>query len=184
LFSKYFKALDRSLDVLSKAALLLSGLLLMGMAFDVTYGVVKRYVFHSPSVISIELLKIFLIPACVFAVSYVQRNNRHLRVDFIYTRFSRILQHVISEIFVPAAGLFVGYVLVWKGWVSMAYSLQLHETSFAVWAEPLWPVRLVIPIGYGLLCLIMLAQLGRGIAVLASGKTRIAYVETDTQKRE
>lgn len=149
--------------------MLLSGILLVAMGVNVTYGVITRYVFDAPSVITIELLKIFLIPACVFAVSYVQRNHRHLKVDFLYNRFSPAIQHIISEIFVPFTGLAVVFVLVWKGWVSMVYSYNLHETSFAIWEEPLWPVRLVIPIGYGLLFMVMVAQLVHGISSVAKG---------------
>jgi TRAP-type mannitol/chloroaromatic compound transport system permease small subunit len=118
------------------------------------------------------MTKILMIPALVLAVSYVQRNGRHLRVDFLSNRFPQVIQRILLEIAVPIMGLFVGYVLVWKGWVSMAYSFHLHETSFAIWEEPLWPVRLAIPIGYGLLCLIMIGQLCRGIGTLITGKKK------------
>jgi len=174
LILKIVKALDKALDLLSNWGLAFSGILLLAMAVNVTYGVVTRYVFSSPSVISIELLKIFLIPACVFAVAYVHRNNRHLRVDFLFNRFPPIVQLIVSEIFLSVSGLCVAYVLVWKGWVSMLYSYQIGEASYAIWAEPLWPVRLVIPIGYGLLGLVMVAQLFHGIGSLVAGKYKEA----------
>ena len=173
MFLKIVKVLDKVLDILSKVALLLSGILLLAMAFNVTYGVVTRYVFHAPSVVAIEMTKILMIPALVLAVSYVQRNERHLKVDFLATRFSKTVQLIISQIAVPVMGLFVGYVLVWKGWVSMEYSRSvIHELSFSVWEEPLWPVRFTVPIGYGLLCLIMIGQLCKGIGVLITGKKK------------
>jgi TRAP-type C4-dicarboxylate transport system permease small subunit len=172
LFLKLLKILDKALDISSKGALLISGLLLLAMGFNVTYGVITRYVFNNPSVVAIEMTKILMIPALVLAVSYVQRNGRHLRVDFLSNRFPQVIQRILLEIAVPIMGLFVGYVLVWKGWVSMAYSFHLHETSFAIWEEPLWPVRLAIPIGYGLLCLIMIGQLCRGIGTLITGKKK------------
>jgi TRAP-type C4-dicarboxylate transport system permease small subunit len=170
LIPKIAKSLDKVLDILSKAALLISGLLLLAMAINVTYGVVTRYAFHSPSIIAIEMTKILMIPALVLAVSYVQRYGRHLKVDFLSNRFPQTFQLILSEIAVPIMGLFVGYVLVWKGWVSMEYSRSvIHELSFSVWEEPLWPVRLTIPIGYGLLCLILIGQLCRGIVNLVKG---------------
>jgi TRAP-type mannitol/chloroaromatic compound transport system permease small subunit len=169
---KFAQTLDKILDILSKGALLISGILLLAMAFNVTYGVLARYVFERPSVIAIELTKILMIPALVLAVSYVQRNERHLKVDFISSHFSPTIQLIMSQIAVPILGLFVGYVLVWKGWVSMAYSFRIHETSYASWQEPLWPVRLTIPIGYGLLCLIMIGQIVKGIGVLIRGKQK------------
>lgn len=170
MFIKLAKFLDKVLDILSKGALLLSGLLLLAMGFNVTYGVITRYVFHAPSIVAIEMTKMLMIPALVLAVSYVQRNGRHLKVDFISNRFSQTVQLIISEIAVPVMGLIVGYVLVWKGWDSAAYSLQIHERSMSVWSESIAPVRFTIPIGYGLLCLIMIGQLCRGIGVLITGK--------------
>lgn len=171
MFSRIARTLDKVLDILSKAALLISGILLLAMGINVTYGVITRYVFHSPSIIAIEMTKILMIPALVLAVSYVQRYGRHLKVDFLAGRFPQTLQLILYEILVPIMGLFVGYVLVWKGWESMEYSRSvIHELSFSVWQEPLWPVRLTIPIGYGLLCLIMIGQLCRGIVTLVTGK--------------
>jgi TRAP-type C4-dicarboxylate transport system permease small subunit len=169
---KTLKLLDKVLGWLSSGGLLLSGILLLAMGVNVTYGVVTRYVFSNPSIIAIEMTKILMIPALVLAVSYVQRNNRHLRVDFLSNRFSLTVQNIVLEIFVPITGLCVGIILVWKGWDSAMYSLQTHERSMSVWAEPLFPVRLMIPIGYGLLCLIMIGQLFKGIGILFTGKKK------------
>lgn len=183
MFSKTLKILDKILEILSNGAILFSGILLLAMGINVTYGVVTRYVFHSPSIIAIEMTKILMIPALVLAVSYVQRNGRHLKVDFLSNRFPQTLQLIISEIAVPIMGLFVGYVLVWKGWESMEYSRSvIHELSFSVWEEPLWPVRLTIPIGYGLLCLVMIGQLCRGIGVLITGRKKGQTENPKTEK--
>jgi len=181
LFLKLLKILDKTLDILSNGALLLSGVMLLAMGLNVTYGVITRYVFSAPSIVAIEMTKILMIPALVLAVSYVQRNGRHLKVDFLSMRFPQVIQHILLEIVVPIIGLFVGYILVWKGWVSMEYSFQIHETSFAVWEEPLWPVRLTIPIGYGLLCLVMIGQLFRGIGTLIMGNWK---GQTDSPEAE
>lgn len=167
---KIVRVLDKTVDILSKAALLCGGILLLVMAFNVTYGVLARYAFNAPSVVAMELTKILMIPALVLAVSYVQRYDRHLQVDFLSSRFPERVRLVLFEILVPISGLFVGVVLVWKGWEAMAYSYSIHETSYSSWAEPLWPVKLAIPIGYGLLCIVMLAQLCRGISRLIVGK--------------
>lgn len=169
MFLNLLKILDKAIEILSNGALLIAGIMLLAMGINVTYGVLTRYVFDAPSIVAIEMTKILMIPALVLAVSYVQRNGRHLKVDFLSMRFQQAIQHILLEIVVPIMGLFVGYVLVWKGWDSAMYSFQIHETSFAVWEEPLWPVRMTIPIGYGLLCIVMIGQLCRGVGTLISG---------------
>ena len=70
-------------------------------------------------------------------------------------------------------GLFVMYVMVWKSWVAAAYSIQINETSYSAWSEPLYPVKITIPIGYGLLFLVMVGQIARGIGRLVSGTYKV-----------
>lgn len=171
---KAFRFLDGAVGLLTRITLLCGGVLLLAMAVNVTYGVITRYAFHSPSIYAIELTKILMIPALVLAVPYVQRNDRHLKVDFLAMRFPAKAQLILFEIIVPICALFVGYVLVWKGWDSTAYSYSIHETSYSSWAEPLWPVRLMIPIGYGILCLALVAQICKGFAALFLGKAGTA----------
>ena len=182
MFLNLLKTLDRAIDILSNGALLIAGIMLLAMGFNVTYGVVTRYVFDAPSIVAIEMTKILMIPALVLAVSYVQRNGRHLKVDFLSMRFPQVIQHILLEIVVPIIGLFVGYVLVWKGLDSAIYSLQINETSFAVWEEPLWPVRMTIPSGYGLLSIVMIGQLCRGVGALITGNWKGQTENTEVEK--
>lgn len=160
---KIVRTVDKIIEVMCKLALLCGGLLLMAMAINVTYGVLARYLFNNPSVYAIELTKILMIPALVLAVPYVQRYNRHLQVDFLAARMPDKVRLVILEVITVIGALFVGFILVWKGWESVTYSFSIHETSYASWAEPLWPVRLTIPIGYGLLSIVLIRQLVVGI---------------------
>lgn len=179
---KILRILDKIVDLLSKLALLFGGILLLAMAVNVTYGVVARYVFNSPSVVAIELTKILMIPALVLAVSYVQRYDRHLQVDFLSSRFPHKARLLLLQVIVPIMALFVVYVLVWKGWQSATYSRSINETSYSSWAEPLWPVRMTIPVGYALLFAVLVTQVIKGIASLfAKEKEAIATGEAPTE---
>ena len=173
---KIVRILDKIVEILSKLALLCGGLLLLAMAINVTYGVLARYAFNSPSVYAMELTKILMIPALVLAVSYVQRFDKHLQVDFLSSRFPRKAKLIVHEIIVPVLGMFVVYVMVWKGWESATYSYSIHETSYSSWAEVLWPVRMVIPVGYALLFIVMFAQLCKAVAALAVGTRKTTEV--------
>jgi len=169
---KIVRALDKIIEVLTRVALFCSGLLLLAMAINVTYGVLTRYVFNAPSVYAIELTKILMIPALVIAVSYVQRNDRHLKVDFLATKLPNKVQTALFEIVVPITALFVTYIMVWKGWDAASYSFSINETSYSSWREPLWPVKFTVPIGYGLLFLVLVAQLCKGVARLFVGESK------------
>jgi TRAP-type C4-dicarboxylate transport system permease small subunit len=163
---KIVRFLDKTVDILCRGALLCGGILLLVMAFNVTYGVLARYLFNAPSSYTMDLTKMLMIPALVLSVSYVHRYNRHLQVDFIATRLPAKFRLVVLDFIVPLAGLFVAFVLVWKGWEAMAYAYSIKETSYSAWGEPMWPVKLTIPIGYALLFLVMIGQLVGVVAQL------------------
>jgi TRAP-type mannitol/chloroaromatic compound transport system permease small subunit len=44
------------------------------------------------------------------------------------------------------------------------YSLKINEKSMSVWGEPLFPVKILIPICYGLLVLVILNKFYRNIS--------------------
>lgn len=163
---KTVRALDKTVDVLAKAAHTFGAILIFVMAFNVTYGVVMRYAFHAPSMVAMELTKILMIPGMILPTAYVQLTNRHLRVDFLANRFPKKLQTALFEVVVPIMALAVVYVLVWKTWNAAAFAYKMNETSYSTWREPLWPVKMTMPIGYGVLFLALVAQLCKGVASL------------------
>jgi TRAP-type C4-dicarboxylate transport system permease small subunit len=147
----------------------ISGTLIVVMVFTATYGVIRRYAFNDPEPYSYEISVICLLWSFVFAVAELERQGRHIRVDIISGRLPEVAQNVILNIIAPIAGLFVCVILTWKGWNTAWFSLQINEVSSSAWAVPLFPVKVIVPIGYGLLCLVLIIRLYRGIASLKSG---------------
>ena len=126
---------------------------------------VARYAFHRPSIYAMDLTKILMIPALVLSVSYVHRYRRHLQVDFIATRLPAKLRLIVLDIIVP--------LLVCLSWPSSWYGRDGRpwptptlstKQAYSTWAEPMWPVKLTIPIGYALLCIVIIGQLVGAVA--------------------
>ena len=87
--------------------------------------------------------------------------SRHiLQLSQCFDKF--ILLNIVG----PMLALFYVVILTWQSWDTAWYSLQIGETSQSAWEEPLWPTKMVVPIGAGLLCFVLLAQLSRGVALL------------------
>jgi TRAP-type mannitol/chloroaromatic compound transport system permease small subunit len=54
------------------------------------------------------------------------------------------------------------------------YSLKINEKSMSVWAEPLFPVKILIPICYALLVLVLINKFYRNItSYLSKGSSGI-----------
>lgn len=166
MFKRVTQTLDRVIERAGYIALFFSGVLILVMAWLSTYGVTRRYALNNPESYSYELSTIFLVACVVFAIAGVQRLGRQLRVDFIATRLSEGVQDVLLNIVGPILALFYVVLLTWQSWDAAWYSMVIGEVSQSVWREPWWPTKMTVPIGVGLLCLVLLAQLGRGFVSL------------------
>jgi TRAP-type mannitol/chloroaromatic compound transport system permease small subunit len=168
LFKKAMQTLDRIIGRVSYIGVYISGLMAVIMCFLAFYGVLRRYALNRPEPYSYELSTIFLLVGIVLAIPYIQRVGRHLRVDILANRFSETVQAILLDLLAPILALFYLVPMTWKSWENAWYSLQVGEKSFSAWAPPYFPIKVWIPIGVGMLCLVLLAQLIRGIYSLAT----------------
>lgn len=165
---EYKSIFEKVIDRASHVFLVLSGILIVIMMFTATYGVVRRYAFHNPEPYSYEISTMFLLFSFVFAISAVERLNRHIRVDFISSHLSERLQHFVLDIIAPVMGLLFAFFLTWKGIEVALFSLEIGEVSSSSWGEPIFPIKLMVPIGYALLFLVLLTRIFRGFTSLRS----------------
>ena len=163
--------LDRWIGYITNFLLLFSGILVLLMAWLQTYGVVKRYAFHSPDPAAYELSTMFLLFCGVLAVAGVEKLNQHIRNDMVASRFPIRLKIILINTVFPVLALVFCAVLTWKSLDNAFYAIQISQTSQSPWALPLGPIKLVIPFGYTLLCLVLIGKFIEGIALLR-GKNR------------
>jgi TRAP-type C4-dicarboxylate transport system permease small subunit len=164
MFGKIIKSLDRILEKVTLCTVLLGGFMTLIMMFVTGYGVVMRYFFRRPEPISYEIATICMLWAFLFGISYVEWKGINIKAD-IFTPFMpkalvRFLQTVVSHFF----ALIYCSILTWKGWTTSMYSYSIGERSMSVWQEPLFPIKVMVPIGYFLLCLVIIRNISHGIA--------------------
>jgi len=148
---------------ISRGFLAVAGVMILIMAFCATYGVARRYLLHDPEPYSYEISMMLLLWCFVLSVAAVQDEDRHLRGDFILNRLPRRFRFFISRILSPALAALCGGALAWKGWEAAMFSMAIGERSNSAWAEPLFPIKALVPLGYGALLLVALIQLFTGI---------------------
>ena len=175
MFTKVMQTLDRIIERISYVGVYISGVLAVIMACLATYGVIRRYAFNNPEKYSYEISIMFLVIGVVFALPYIQRVGRHLRVDFIVNRLPAGVQAVLGYIVFPLLALFYIVPLTWKSWENSWYALQVGERSYSSWAPLVGPIKVMVPICAALLSLVLIAQLCRGVYSL---------VESSRKKKE
>ena len=102
----------------------------------------------------------------LFGASKTLRLNGHVRVDLLYglltPRGQVWLDLVCLALFLlPASVLLAG-----MSWTVFAESWRIGEVSSNAGGLVRWPVKLVLPLGFGLLALQGLAEMARRVAML------------------
>lgn len=155
-------------EKLNKIAVALSGIFIVIIGFIVTYEVIMRYVFISPTTWVMET-SIYLNIACVFlAGGFTLRDKMHIRVDTFICRFSNRNQTLLQLISL-LLGLLYCSVLTWKGAELGIYSFRIGEVSPTVLHIPVFLSYSCIALGGGLLILEFIVQIMGEILTLRKG---------------
>jgi len=160
------------LDRVTHLLWLFAGALIVLMALVIGYGVVMRYIFRDPSSYAYEITCMLMLGGALLSIAHTQRLGRHLRIDMLDRFFSEKVRGILLNIVSPVLGLFVATLLVWKSWEKAWFVLQSGQVTNTL-AIPTFPMMIVVPIGAGLLCLVLIAQIlrylvslkGKGITV-------------------
>jgi len=81
---KLEKITDKIIDFVG----LLTAILLILMILNVAYDVFARYIFHNSSIAMQELEWHLFAVIMLYGTGYALKHNAHVRVDFLYDRFS------------------------------------------------------------------------------------------------
>jgi C4-dicarboxylate transporter DctQ subunit len=128
----------------------LAGGIIALMAVMVTYEVIVRAAFNSPTSWSVELTNYSLPLMTFLGAAYCLRVRRHIRVVLLVDKLSGRGQTLL-EVITSLLGLLFSLTLLWKGsqWVLDTY--RTGEVSSSVLFFPQWIVRLAFPLGMLLL---------------------------------
>lgn len=157
----------RGVDALSSGAAWLATWAVLLACLVSAGNAITRYTFDIGSNAWLEMQWYLFAVIVLFGASKTLRLNGHVRVDVLYgmltPRRQVWLDLVCLGIFLmPAALLLTG-----MSWTLFAESWRIGEVSSNAGGLLRWPVKLVLPLGFGLLALQGLAEMVRRAAMLA-----------------
>jgi TRAP-type mannitol/chloroaromatic compound transport system permease small subunit len=133
------------------------------------YEVIARFAFNSPTNWVHESMFLMYGMQYMLAGAYAYREDQHVRVDVIYTKFSprgKAIADIVTSVFFF---IFIG-VMFWTSWRFAADAIGNDEHSFTEWGVQYWPIKLMMPIGAGLLFLQGVSKLIKDIVFLRTGR--------------
>jgi TRAP-type mannitol/chloroaromatic compound transport system permease small subunit len=145
--------------------------------------VIRRYLLNAPSVWGNELTQMIFGAYAVPGGAYILAAGAHVNVDIVFARLSRKTQAKLNIATFVLFAMFCGMMFYYGG--SLAWeALSNLESSASAWDPPIWPVKLTIPIGAGLLFLQGVANLIRDILIVQDKELDIVPPQETTAERE
>ena len=166
-WSAALRFIDSLNDIIGKGI----SFLMLFVVGIITWEVLLRYAFNSPTHWAHELTQFLFFFYCLLGAGYTLSRPiiPHVRVDIFYSRFSPKISALVDLLGSIFLFLFVG-VLIWKGWEKALRSLVNMETSPTVWGPPVFPLKLSLVIGSFLLFIQGIVNFIRKLNILISGE--------------
>ncbi|MDO9637088.1 MAG: TRAP transporter small permease subunit [Pseudotabrizicola sp.] len=119
----------------------------------------------TPSLWTLEMAQFVMVAYFVLGGPYAMQMGSHVRMDLFYAQQSPVRRAWWDAITVLALIFYLG-VMLWGAVDSTLYSLQYNERSPTAWRPYLWPIKVILCIGFALMLLQALAALIRDIATI------------------
>jgi TRAP-type mannitol/chloroaromatic compound transport system permease small subunit len=141
------------------------------LTFGTSYEVFVRYVLDNPTSWAFDMSYLMYGALFFMAGAYTLSRNGHVRGDFIY-RMWRPRTQAIVELVLYALFFYPGILaLVYAGWDYGTESLRIREVSVnSPIGIPIWPMKMLIPIGAGLLALQGFAEVLRCVVCIRENR--------------
>ncbi len=140
------------------------------LALGTCYEVFVRYVLNNPTSWAFDMSYLMYGAVFYMAGAYTLSRGGHVRADMFYRRWRPRTQAWV-ELVLLIIFFFPGVLaLVYSGWGYGVQSMRILEVSVNSPAGvPIWPLKLMIPVGATLLAIQGLAELLRCVVCLRQG---------------
>ncbi len=148
--------IDRASDLLGT----LAAWMFFAVGAMITFEVVARYVFLSPTIWAEEMSRFFQIWATYLAAGYVLHHRDLITITVLTERLAPRRRRLTEAGALAVIILFCA-VAVYYGIDSMIESIRLGRATATMLTVPLWMTELAIPLGFAVLLLQAFVELVR-----------------------
>ena len=145
-------------DKIIKYSGYLASALFVSIGFIISYEVVMRYIFNSPTVWVNEISRFLQIWATYLALTYTFHKKEFIRITVLYDKLKekgKKILDFISDIFILTFSLFVLYF----GWLIAYDSFKVGRTSSTILDVPSFLTELAIPLCFGFLVIRVIVEI-------------------------
>ena len=144
--------------------------LVIPLTVVVTYDVILRYIFDSPTIWAWDIAVQILATIAILGGGNALLVGAHIGIDVLVERLSPRKRAIIGLITYVFFFFSVG-ILLWKTAVGAWASALIGERSYSFAAPPVYPLKIVMAVGVALLFLQGIANFIRLLSTVSSSKT-------------
>lgn len=147
---------DKALAGASAVLAWAGGVALILMMLHISADVIARYIFNSPLHGTVEIVSGYYMVAVVFLpLAMIERRNAHIVVELVTQHFPRRAQEwLIGLVALVSAAYFAAFA--WQTWSDALKQYRIGEVALGTVEVTIWPTRFYLPIGCGLIALVLL----------------------------
>jgi TRAP-type mannitol/chloroaromatic compound transport system permease small subunit len=158
--------LSRLIDILNERIGKAASWLILFAVVICSVNAVIRYAFNMSSNGWLEIQWYLNSAMFLLVAAYALKLNAHVRIDVIAGKLSPRAQawiDLFGGVFMLLPAMLI---IAWYSWPSLINSFHIHEMSSDNGGLVRWPVRLLIPVAFGLLALQGLSEIVKRAAFL------------------
>lgn len=158
--------LSRSIDRLNEKVGQFVYWLILAAVLISAGNAVARKLFNLSSNAFLEVQWYLFAAVFLLGAGYTLLRNEHVRIDVLSQRWSPRTRARIDIVGAVFFLLPINALILWLSWPMLMESFARQEVSVNAGGLLRWPVKLLIPVGFFLLCLQGLSELVKRIAFL------------------
>jgi len=178
---KPWLALSQLIDHLSDALAMVGSFCVLVAAMVSAGNAFVRYGFDWSSNAWLEIQWYMFAAIVMLGAPWVLKLNEHVRVDLIYGKISNRAQVWLDLLGILFFLFPVMILMTWLSWPLFVKMYDTGEMSSNASGLVRWPAMLLLPMGFGLMCLQGLSEVIKRIAHLRGFLTLDAHYEAPLQ---
>lgn len=151
--SKFFTTIERWSNLLGTWLIIF---LMVLVCADVIY----RTLFNASIIGAIELSEMLMVGICSLTLAFTQNERGHVRMELLMARLKGRTRQLFEFTAILLCFIFAILVFIMTV-ISAKDSIAIMEIVEGISELPLWPWKILIPIGFFLLCIRLMIQLIR-----------------------
>jgi len=151
----------RILDGAANLLAIVAGVALILMMLHIVVDVVLRAFVNRPLHATVEIVSTYYMVAVVFLpLALVERLNAHIVVELLTQHLPRRAQLLLMAVVALAAAAYFG-AFAWQTWGDAVSKYRVGEVLLGNVPVTVWPTRFYVPVGCGLIALLLLHKAAR-----------------------